>query len=353
MNGRGTLAAALAAMAAIFAVLALFGAEIPVLLRAWLVAAHFVLGLSLGASVLLLIHAITGGRWGLALGPSLLGLAGAMPLAVLAWLPLLIAAGALFPWVGIPREQLPELVAAKLAYLDLEMLRVRTIVALALFLAVAWMAGAWSHRPPAQGPAAGALMVFGIAITVFTTDWLLAFEPSFYSSVYPVLHGVGAVIAALAAATLWLRARGGDPDRLRDCGMLMLGWAMVWIYLGFMQYLIIWSGNLPHEIEWYLVRTDGSWRVALWLAVAAHVGVVAAMTSPVLKAWPNAVAAAAGALLLGQIADLWWRTAPAFERTGLMAGVLDLAAIVALGVLWLIVARIAGPGGEAREVPDG
>jgi hypothetical protein len=184
---RGTTAAAgLVAAALGLAVLGAFfaGERLPVS-RAWLVAAHFWTSLSLGAVVLLLIHAVTGGRWGEALEGPLRAAAGAMPVAALAWAPLLATAETLFLWAGKTREELPSVVVKKLAYLDLGFLQIRTLAVLALFVGLASAAGAWSGRRPGTAPAAGGLMVFGLAVTVFTTDWLLALEPTFYSPSTP------------------------------------------------------------------------------------------------------------------------------------------------------------------------
>ena len=68
------------------------------------------------------------------------------------------------------------------------------------------------------------------------------------------------------------RARPMDEaatsDRLHDLGNLMLAFTMLWAYMSFAQYLIIWAGNLPEEIPWYLRRTRGGWQwVALGLAL--------------------------------------------------------------------------------------
>jgi hypothetical protein len=120
-----------------------------------------------------------------------------------------------------------------------------------------------------------------------------------------------------------------------------------------MQYLIIWSGDLPHEIEWYRVRLGDGWRLAILIAILAHLGVIAAMASPALKARPGAVSAAAAALLLGQGADLWWRAAPAFERDGLLAGALDIAATAALRGLWLAGAAATSGRWRREEAPHG
>lgn len=324
--------------------------QLAAVLRAWVFAAHFWTGVSLGAAVLLLIHAITGGRWGQAMGPGLRAAAGAMPVAALAWLPLILTAPGLFPWAGAEPSDLPETVARKLAYLDVGFLQVRTVVVLLLFLLICWVAaGPLRQRWGAAG-AATLLMVYAFAVSILSIDWLLAFEPEFYSTAYPPIHATGGVVAAMAFGTLILWASDGARDPLADCGMLMLGWAMVWLYLVYMQYLIIWSGDLPQEIAWYLRRSQGGFGVALWLAIGCHAVVIAAMASPRLKQRPDAVAAAAGVLLLGQAVDLWWRSAPAFAEGIGLVHLIDLLAVIALGLAWLAAASLGRRRcGEARH----
>ena len=45
------------------------------------------------------------------------------------------------------------------------------------------------------------------------------------------------------------------PQHFHDYGKLLLAFVMLWTYFSFSQYLIIWSGNLPEEITFYLART--------------------------------------------------------------------------------------------------
>jgi hypothetical protein len=45
---------------------------------------------------------------------------------------------------------------------------------------------------------------------------------------------------------------------------------MLNIYLAFSQFLIIWSGNLPEEIPWYLDRIRGHWGVIITLDFIFH-----------------------------------------------------------------------------------
>jgi hypothetical protein len=44
----------------------------------------------------------------------------------------------------------------------------------------------------------------------------------------------------------------------------MLTFVMLWAYLNFAQYLIIWSGNVPEETKWFVVRETGIWG---WIGV--------------------------------------------------------------------------------------
>jgi hypothetical protein len=38
---------------------------------------------------------------------------------------------------------------------------------------------------------------------------------------------------------------------------------LLWAYQHAMEYIVIWTGNIPDEVEWYLVRTNGLWGAAL------------------------------------------------------------------------------------------
>ena len=43
-----------------------------------------------------------------------------------------------------------------------------------------------------------------------------------------------------------------------------------WTYVSFSQLLIIYSGNLPREIDWYLHRIAGGWKWVIGLLRCFH-----------------------------------------------------------------------------------
>ena len=84
-------------------------------------------------------------------------------------------------------------------------------------------------------------------------------------------------LSALALTTVVLSTVGPSgalaghlaPRHFHDFGKLLLAFTMLWAYLNFSQFLIIWSGNLPEEIPWYIERMHGTWG---FVAVALVVG---------------------------------------------------------------------------------
>ena len=60
------------------------------------------------------------------------------------------------------------------------------------------------------------------------------------------------------------------PDQFHDIGKLMLAFVMLFAYFSFSQWLIIWAGNLPDEISWYLNRIRGGWGMVALAIILFH-----------------------------------------------------------------------------------
>lgn len=115
-----------------------------------------------------------------------------------------------------------------------------------------------------------------LTLTAFITDWVMSVEPSWASSMFPVVFMFNTVLTTLTLATLVFYTltkvpndtapRGNRPDltaiikdKFRiDIGSLTLGFCMAWAYASFCQFMLIWAGNLPEEIPYYLKRGAGN-----------------------------------------------------------------------------------------------
>lgn len=307
--------------------------------HAWLAALTGWIGWPLGSIALVLIHALTGGRWGWAIRPQLATGIVTLPLVLPGLVPLLFVLPALYPWMHAD-------VAAHLDngfYLNAPFFYGRGIFYLVVWLAlgalVLWALRHDNPQPMLCRIAPPGLILLALTITFAAIDYTLSMEPRFKSSVYGMLVGTEGVLLALSVSVA-MAALVPGPDRsptMEDLGKLMLGLLVLWAYLDFMQLLIIWQSDLPHEAEWYVRRTTKGWGVVAAIVAGLHfVLPFFALLWPQLQRSRRALGWVTALLVIIEIPRAWWIVIPAAGRglslvdLAAMLAVLGLAAAIAL-----------------------
>jgi hypothetical protein len=306
----------------------------------------------LGCLALLLTYHLTGGPWGRMLGESLEAGARTMPLIAVLGLPLLLDLGALFPWAHPEYLAREELVAKKVFYLNPPFFMVRTVFYLAVWTALAFLITD-ARAPLAERPRQRALGAIGAIVFALTTsfaaiDWAMSLDPKFNSSTFGLIVIGGHLSAGLCFAaliTLALARARERPTVLAEApavglGGLLQGAILLWAYLVFMEYLVVWSGDLPHNAKWYLVRAEGGWEALIWIVALGHfvLPFLVLLSERMRHDW-RVVASLAALVLATQLLYLVWQTAPAWEDDAppptLIAG-----ALLAIGGLWLFLVAL-------------
>jgi hypothetical protein len=182
------------------------------------------------------------------------------------------------------------------------------------------------------------LLAYGFSVSLAGVDWIMSLQPEWYSSVFGWLAGTGQMLTGLALAVL-LIDRGAARKRLPDLGNLLMMYVLTWAYLAYVQFLIIWAADLPHEIAWYLRRGAPGWQAVAWALVAAHfAGPLCILLSRHAKTAPALMGVLAGVLLAAHLLDCWWLVLPSVEHltrhwlwlAPLVAAAFGLAARLAL-----------------------
>jgi hypothetical protein len=125
----------------------------------------------------------------------------------------------------------------------------------------------------ARGLSGPGILLTVLALTFFCTQWVMSVEPTWASSMFPVVFGMNMFLTTFAFCTLvfYSLAQKGDSlavvkDKFRiDIGSLTLGFCMVWAYASFCQYMLVWAGNLPEELTYYRKRGGGEENVSAWV----------------------------------------------------------------------------------------
>ncbi|MGH1573554.1 hypothetical protein ACRAWG_26445 [Methylobacterium sp. P31] len=294
------------------------------LARGWLLAWLTWSAVPVGSLVLMLIHRVTGGRWGEALTPVLRPAAALVPLAALAFLGVALGLSAVYPWAADPGTVKPGV--AEL-YLDPALFDLRAAVTLVGWsvLALLCLAGRCGSLVAALG-----LSFYGLTISLVAVDWILSAEPHFTSSAFPASLALHQILAALAWAAV-ASPPGLDEERASDLAGLILATLLGVLYMGLMSYIVAWYGDLPEKSVWYLKRGTGPWLAVLLAALTAG-GVLpfAALLFARVRQSAAALRVVGLLVLVGVALHLAWYVLPAYET-----GAGPAAAFAALGVALL------------------
>ncbi|HXM77220.1 MAG TPA: hypothetical protein VN971_10615, partial [Thermoanaerobaculia bacterium] len=262
----------------------------------------------------------------------------------------------LYPWTQANVVAHDELIQAKRAYLNVPFFLVRAAIYFALWNAISYWLNKWAVEqdrtadPQAarnmQKVSAAGLVLYGLTITFASFDWLMSLEPHWYSTIYGVLVMGGQALSAMAfliVVLVWL-SRRPPLDRIvvkahfHDLGNLTLAFVMLWAYFSFSQYLIIWSGNLPEEIPWYLRRLQGGWGWFGMALILLHFLLPFLLLLPAsANRNPRTLVFVACLVVSMRFVDVFWLIRPASSPARLSLHWMDLAAPAGVLGVWFFI----------------
>ena len=281
-----------------------------------------------------------------------------VPLMIALFIPLLFGIHRLYIWArpleGIADKHLREhLQDITKTYLTVNGFIVRAAIYFAIWWALSFFLTKWSaeqDHPPMRDNSARfkalsgpGLILYGFTITFAVIDWIMSIDPSWISTIFGLSFLIGQVLAALCFAVVVERilfrykpmSELLKPEQVQDHGKFMLTFIMMWAYFAFSQWLIIWAGNLPEEITWYMRRLHGGWGYVGLFVVLFHFAVpfVFLISRPFKRDITRLVWLAVWLLLMRYV-DLFWIIEPNFSVTFNVTW-LDVVVPIAMGGLWL------------------
>jgi len=326
--------------------------------RAYLLGYMAWLGVALGSMAILMVRHLTGGGWGMVIRRILGAAMRTLPLMAVLFIPILFGIPKLYVWArpldSIADKHLREhLQHITKTYLNVHGFIIRAAIYLAIWNLLSFFLSQWSReqdKPPLRdhslrfkavsGPG---LILYAFTIGFAAIDWIMSIDPTWISTIYGLLILIGELLAAMSFAVVVERILVNykpmsemlRPDFVQDHGKWMLTFVMVWAYFSFSQWVIIWAGNLPEEITWYMRRLDGGWGfVGLFLVVFQFaVPFVFLLSRPFKRDIRRLVWLAAWIMGMRYV-DLFWIIEPNFSKT-LSLTVADVVVPVAMGGIWL------------------
>lgn len=120
------------------------------------------------------------------------------------------------------------------------------------------------------------LLCFVLCHTFFAWDFAMMLIPHWHSTVFPIHFWFGNMFAGCAALMVFPallgQAKFADSPlgatQVRNLGMLLTGFTLMWLYFFWAQFFVIWFGNLPHETGPLWRQMYGHYAPFFWAMIA-------------------------------------------------------------------------------------
>jgi len=323
------------------------------LLRAYLMGYMTCFNFAGGGLCLLMLQHVTGGKWGLLLRRPLEAMSRTLPLVALMFVPIVFFWKHLYQWAAYPtREAVADALQqgmvtleqsmtlnAKRAMLSPAHVMIQTIIVFGVLMTFMYFLNKWSLQRDAD-PQAGTqasfdrwrtkfenlsgpgIFIYVILMTCGAICWIKSLDVTWYSSIWGLqfLVAEGYGVLALGVLTV-IKLSKFEPMKTflrvteqHDLGKLMFAFVMLNIYLTFAEFLIIWSGNVPDEIPWYLNRIHGGWWVVCSIDFICHWLIpFCLLLSRDLKRNKNKMVWLTCFMIFARCVDMFWLIEPNFK----------------------------------------
>jgi hypothetical protein len=347
--------------------------DIDHVLRAWLLGLMLTFGFCVGGLALLMLQYCTGGKWGLLLRRPLEAMSRTLPLVFAYWIVIAFSLRKLYLWAAVGdvsaaiksgwiNEVQAHAIEFKRPMLNPETFIIVSVVCFVIWGYYTWRLNSLGLERDAASPATTpewikrlenisgpGLVVYAITMSAAAIYWVMSLDPTWYSSVYGLLFLVGQIYSVLALSIIVVIALSkAEPFKTilrqteqHDLGKFTFAFVMLNIYLAFSQFLIIWSGNLPEEIPWYLDRIMGGWGVIVTLDFIFHWLIpFTLLLSRDLKRNKKRLVWVCQWMVFARAFDLFWLIEPNFKDAArnlhFTWGILEYAAVpVAMIAFWV------------------
>jgi hypothetical protein len=318
-------------------------------IRAWLLGFVGCFGLCLGGMALLMVQYLSGGKWGLIVRRPLEAMTRTWPIVILMWIPIAILGasyGKLYIWAkyqdwadalknGLITNEQAHAIHWKQPMLNITNFYVVSLVCFAIFAFYITTLNRWSMkrdddpeprvaywRTRFENLSGFGVVFYSALLFILVIYWVMSLDPTWYSTIYGFQYLVGQAFMVLPLAILTLIGLSkAEPIKStfrlveqHDLGKLCFALVMLNIYFAFGAFIIIWSGNSPEEIPWYLDRVRGGWGAIATLDVILHWLIpFTLLLSRDLKRIKSRLTLVCSIMIFAGFFDLFWLIEPNFK----------------------------------------
>jgi hypothetical protein len=268
----------LATLGALAFIVGVFSADPAGAWSIYLVNVVFWSGLAVTGPAIASMMQLTEARWSLGVRRIALTTAGFLPVAFVLLLVLFAGRATLYGWVRTP-------IPVKAFWLNTPFFWGRTVVLAALLFITCFVFVKALLRDPAPADAdrergrrnalaVVLLILWLLTLSLWGFDLIMSIDPKWYSGLFGGYFAVSTLytgFALLSILSVQANARGQiaiPPAAIQDVAKLQFAMSIMWMYFFWSQYLVIWYGNVPIEIRFFIKRVFVQpWQTVGWVVL--------------------------------------------------------------------------------------
>jgi len=188
------------------------------------------------------------------------------------------------------------------------------------------------------------IFILAVTFSLFTFDLIMSIDVHWFSTIFAVKNFISGFFHAVAIITLiiiLLNRKGYfknlNKNHLQSFSKYLFILGLIWGYLFFIEYLVIWFGNIQEETIYFIVRTQGKWKIFFFLNIILNWAVpFFVLMSGKAKQSKSVIMFVCIILIIGQWIDLYLQIIPGtvgnfsigFIEIGIFIGYIGLFTLV-------------------------
>lgn len=204
-----------------------------------------------------------------------------VPVAAVFFLFMYFGMHSLFPWSKEGITGTDALLAHKAPYLNIPFFFLRLVLFFGLWIFMIRLLRKISLKEDAEGGMTyfyksekySKIIIFIIAIsfTLFAIDMIMSLEPHWFSALFAAKSFIAAFLHASTVITLIVivlskvgHLKMLNRSHLHDFSRYIFMLSIIWGYFNFVEFMLIWYGNIPEETIFFVTRSHGAFSILFY-----------------------------------------------------------------------------------------
>ncbi len=318
---------------------------------------YYFISIAVGATFFYAIQYITQSGWSAQFQRIPLAIGTYLTVAGVLILFLIFGMNSLFHWSLPDAAAHDAIIEHKSPYLNIPFFFIRILLFFSLWILMIRLLLLASHKEDQMGGLKyfykselySKIYIFILAITfsLFTFDVIMSIDVHWFSTIFAVKNFVSSFYHAVAIITLIVIVlnRNGyfkslDKSHLHNFSKYLFILGLIWVYLWFIEYLVIWIANIQEETIYFIERTQGKWKIFFFLNIILNWAIpFFVLMSSKAKQSKSVIMFVCILLIIGQWVDLYQQIMPGTVGE-FSIGLIEIGTFVGyIGLFTLIVTR--------------